>query len=147
MMVVEDFMARRPSCLRRSGDEADAQAEGQEGFSMTATKYSVTGEGPTDNVPRLAELLKDPNAFRGAADDLLRNVGVGPAELARLTLMPSGEQGAVLAALVAPPAKTDPSPAEPEPPPAPAGALSPADSWPLSRQHALRMAAAKRAGE
>ena len=51
-----------------------------------ATKYQLTSEG--DDVTRLTAALGDPNAFRGAADDLLRSIGIGPPELARLTVAP-----------------------------------------------------------
>ena len=55
-----------------------------------ATKYQLTTEG--DDVARLAAGLANPNAFRGAADDLLRSIGIGPPELARLTLAPRAER-------------------------------------------------------
>jgi hypothetical protein len=89
----------------------------------------------SDNVSRLADMLADPNRFRSYADSLLRSVGVGPTELAQLMFMPTSDQRAALAAILAP--------AAPEQPPAPAAAPRPADHLPAwRRQHIERQASA-----
>jgi hypothetical protein len=93
----------------------------------------------------LAALLQDPSAFRGAADDLVRSLGIGPVKLAELTLTAGSDRRALLVEMLAP-EPTAAEPPEPEQPP-PAGVpksgetLRPEDSWPLSRQHRLRQAA------
>lgn len=100
---------------------------------------------------RLAELLQDPTAYRAAAHDLLRSVGVGPTDLARLTLTPSTERRAALAALLAAPpaamqqqspaATEQPAPAEAEPASVHTVANLPAWRRQLIEEHARRVLA------
>lgn len=74
----------------------------------------------------LAAELTNPTAFRAAANDLLRTIGIGPVELARLTLTPSGERRQALATMLGPP----PAQAEPQQPPPPEPEQPPAEAEP-----------------
>jgi hypothetical protein len=49
----------------------------------------------------LGDLMRDPNAFRGAADDLMRALRVGPQELGDLTMAITGQDPQHARAIVA----------------------------------------------
>jgi hypothetical protein len=49
----------------------------------------------------LGDLMKDPNAFRGAADDLMRALRIGPQELGDLTVAITGQDPPHARAIVA----------------------------------------------
>jgi hypothetical protein len=68
-------------------------------------------DAPADDLARLAAALENPNAFRGGADDLLRGLRIGPAQLAALTLAPKAERRAGLATMLAVPGEMKQPPA------------------------------------
>jgi hypothetical protein len=78
----------------------------------------------------LVDLLRDPNARRGACDDLLRAIGVSTEELAEMTLAIAGKSPAAARTIVADQLRrfssgTPPPEVAMQPPPEPAEVAAP----------------------